>query len=135
MTKKKTIAALAALASIAAAAALAGAGGCETSDLPTYLTDCTWTNPDAGANGDLYDCSVEWACSMGNEHFELDCNVSGGNFSCVCSTDTTSTTTPIAVNPFACNGTAALPPASTPTPGGCGWMIELASAQPQSVPR
>jgi hypothetical protein len=112
-----------------AGAALAGAalsGAACSNDTPVTYTDCVASYPDGGTP---HACSIEWTCASGSQHFELDCDLKGSNYSCLCSTDTSLGTTPIAVPTFKCDGFDALSPATTPSPGGCGWMIQLAASQ------
>jgi hypothetical protein len=82
-------------------------------------TGCVTVPPDGGVQES---CAIEWSCEDDSQHYRIDCTQSGSNFSCECSTDTTTTTRIVVVSPFICDtaGQGALPAAS-----GCGWNIQM----------
>jgi hypothetical protein len=82
-------------------------------------TGCVTVAPDGGVEES---CAIEWSCQDDSEHYRIDCTASGSSFSCVCSTDTSTTIRTVVVSPFICDtaGQGALPVAN-----GCGWDIQM----------
>jgi hypothetical protein len=74
---------------------------------------------DSGTVGDA--CAIAWSCNSDSQHFQIECTrANGDNYSCICSTDTTSIAKTVVVNAFICTGPMSLPAFSV-----CGYDIEM----------
>ena len=105
------------MVALMAVAALTCAGCASPTATPTA---CVALYPDAGAGVGVV-CEIGWSCSSDTEHFQILCTESGANYSCTCTTDTTTAVSVVVVNPFKCDGPGAQPAAI----GGCRWDIQM----------
>jgi hypothetical protein len=79
---------------------------------------CVQGSIDGGTVG--LSCAIAWSCNSDNQHYQLSCTPAGGdNYSCVCSTDTSSIAKTIVVNAFICDATGSIPAFSA-----CGYDIQ-----------
>lgn len=101
------------------AVGLAG-GGCSTAST-AYPTDCKVSTPTTGIEGAT--CAVAWSCSSDELHYQIVCDPEGSNWSCTCTTDTSSSTNvavrTVVVNPFSCSQANVASTAAAQ----CGWNL------------
>ncbi len=119
MTKIRLAVAAAVVTAVAAVTVAAfGVGACTS---PTAQpTGCVAAYNDAGSMPGVV-CDIGWSCSDDTQHYQILCTESEGNYSCTCTTDTTTAVTVVVVNPFMCTGPGAQPAAI----GGCLWNIQM----------
>jgi hypothetical protein len=106
---------------VAVVAAVVLGGGCSSSSATTP-TGCVSFTPDGGT-GSLVglSCAIAWSCNSDSQHYALECNrAQEDNYSCVCSTDTSSIAKTIVVNAFICEG-----PNSLPAFSACGYDLQM----------
>ena len=98
------------------ALALAQAG-CTSDNLSTP-TGCVASYPPAGST--IYQCAVEWSCDN-SQSYEVACTLVGGNYACVCSSNTSDLEAMTTLNPFKCdlNGGALV------AANACGYDIQM----------
>jgi len=109
------------IVALIAALALAPSG---CSSPSTTATGCVASRPDAGTAGN--ECLVQWACDGDTQHYRIDCTLvtSGtnvGNYTCNCTTDTTTLGRTVVVNAFSCDFAGG----ALPVAGQCGWMLQM----------
>jgi hypothetical protein len=110
---KLIVAAIAALA-FSGALVLAQAG-CTSDNLSTP-TGCVAAYPDAGN----VQCAVEWSCDN-SATYEIECTLAGGNYDCVCSTNTSTLESMATLNPFSCD----LHGGAVVAANACGYMLGM----------
>jgi hypothetical protein len=111
---KMIVAAIAVLAF--SGALLLAQAGCTSDNLSTP-TGCVAAYPDAGGG---YQCAVEWSCDN-SATYEIQCTLTGGNYACICSTNTSSLEAMVTLNPQVCD----LGGASLVIANACGYMLEM----------